>query len=147
MIAMGMLVDNAIVVVEGMVIGVQRGLSPRQAAESSVSRTQFPLLGATVIGILAFAPIGLSDDKTGHFLVSLFQVVGISLLLSWVLAILLAPLLGHLLLRPGKAQAEAEIYRGWAYTPYRAIISLGLRQAWLINSLNQVSSYVENIQK
>ena len=131
MIAMGMLVDNAIVVVEGMVIGVQRGLSPRQAAESSVSRTQFPLLGATVIGILAFAPIGLSDDKTGHFLASLFQVVGISLLLSWVLAILLAPLLGHLLLRPTKGQAEAEIYRGWAYAPYQAIISLGLRQAWL----------------
>ena len=131
MIAMGMLVDNAIVVVEGMVIGVQRGLSPRHAAESSVSRTQFPLLGATVIGILAFAPIGLSDDKTGHFLASLFQVVGISLLLSWVLAILLAPLLGHLLLRPTKAQAEAEIYRGWAYAPYQAIISLGLRQAWL----------------
>ena len=131
MIAMGMLVDNAIVVVEGMVIGVQRGLTARASAEAAVSRTQFPLLGATVIGILAFAPIGLSEDATGHFLSSLFQVVGISLLLSWILAIILAPLLGSRILKPGPAKSEAEIYRGWGYAPYRRIINLGLRQAWL----------------
>lgn len=131
MIAMGMLVDNAIVVVEGMVIGVQKGQSARTSAEAAVSRTQFPLLGATLIGILAFAPIGLSEDKSGHFLVSLFQVVGISLLLSWVLAIIIAPLLGSRLLKPGPAKSEADIYRGWGYAPYRRIIDLGLRQAWL----------------
>ena len=131
MIAMGMLVDNAIVVVEGMVIGVQRGLTARASAEAAVSRTQFPLLGATVIGILAFAPIGLSEDATGHFLSSLFQVVGISLLLSWILAIILAPLLGSRILKPGPAKSEAEIYQGWGYAPYRRIINLGLRQAWL----------------
>ncbi len=88
MIAMGMLVDNAIVVAEGMVIGVRRGLAPADAAAQSVKRTQFALLGATVIGILAFAPIGLSNDDSGHFLRSLFQVVAISLLLSWVLCLL-----------------------------------------------------------
>ena len=130
MIAMGMLVDNAIVIVEGMVIGVQRGLSPRAAASASVARTQFPLLGATLIGILAFAPIGLSDDSSGHFLISLFQVVGISLLLSWVLAIFIAPVLAKRLLKPGPAQSEAVIYHGWGYAPYRTLIDLGLRQAW-----------------
>ena len=130
MIAMGMLVDNAIVIVEGMVIGVQRGLSARAAASASVARTQFPLLGATLIGILAFAPIGLSEDSTGHFLISLFQVVGISLLLSWILAIFIAPVLAKLLLKPGAAQSEALIYQGWGYAPYRAIIGAGLRQAW-----------------
>ena len=100
------------------------GLTARASAEAAVSRTQFPLLGATVIGILAFAPIGLSEDATGHFLSSLFQVVGISLLLSWILAIILAPLLGSRILKPGPAKSEAEIYQGWGYAPYRRIITL-----------------------
>ncbi len=130
MIAMGMLVDNAIVVVEGMLVGVQMGMKPVDAAKRAVTRTQFPLLGATIIGILAFAPIGLSNDKSGHFLVSLFQVVGISLLLSWVLAVLITPLLGQWLLKPGQAQDEATIYGGLMYRPYRWLIHAGLRQAW-----------------
>jgi multidrug efflux pump subunit AcrB len=131
MIAMGMLVDNAIVVAEGMVIGVQKGLSPKVAASQSVKRTQYALLGATVIGILAFAPIGLSDDSTGHFLVSLFQVVAISLLLSWILAITVAPLLGNYLLTASKQNESSGIYSGWGYTPYRKLIEFGLRRAWL----------------
>ena len=73
MISMGMLVDNGIVIAEGMVIGVKQGLSPREAASKSVSRTQYPLVCATIIGILAFAPISLSDDNSGHFLISLFK--------------------------------------------------------------------------
>ncbi len=132
MIAMGMLVDNAIVVAEGMVIGVRRGRSPADAAAESVQRTQFALLGATVIGILAFAPIGLSDDSSGHFLVSLFQVIALSLLLSWVLAITVAPLFGSYLLRSDtKAQSEERLYSGWGYAPYRLLIRLGLRRCWL----------------
>ena len=67
MIAMGMLVDNGIVVAEGMVIGVRRGLPAARAAVQSVERTQFALLGATVIGIAAFGPISLSNDNAGHF--------------------------------------------------------------------------------
>ena len=130
MIAMGMLVDNAIVVAEGMVTGVRTGLSPQAAASRSVQRTQFALLGATVIGLLAFAPIGLSADKSGHFLRSLFQVVAISLLLSWVLAVTVAPLLGSYLLKAGKSAAGEALYSGWGYAPYRALIGLGLRRCW-----------------
>jgi len=129
MIAMGMLVDNAIVVAEGMVTGVQAGRSPAQAAELAVRRTQVPLLGATLIGIVAFAPIGLSDDNTGYFQRSLFQVVAISLLLSWVLAISMVPMLGHRLLKP--ATAAQELYSGWGYAPYRALLRVSLRFRWL----------------
>ena len=64
MIAMGMLVDNAIVVAEGMVTGVEEGKTPEDAAAFAVGRTAYPLLGATVIGLLAFAPIGLSAGDT-----------------------------------------------------------------------------------
>jgi multidrug efflux pump subunit AcrB len=92
-IALGMLVDNAIVVAEGIVIKMQRGVSRYQAAVETVSETQWPLLGATLIAILAFAAISLSNDVTGEFLSSLFTVIAVSLLLSWVIAITITPLL------------------------------------------------------
>lgn len=131
MIAMGMLVDNGIVIAEGMVVGVRRGLAPREAALQSVDRTQYALLGATIIGILAFAPISLSDDNSGHFLVSLFQVVAISLLLSWLLAITIIPLFGTYLLKPVEAMDESQLYSAWYFRPYRFLINFGLRRAWL----------------
>ncbi len=131
MIAMGMLVDNAIVIAEGMVVGVRSGLTPQVAAERSVKRTQYALLGATIIGILAFAPIGLSQDNSGHYLGSLFRVVAISLLLSWVLAISVVPLLGSLMLKPRRSGESEVLYAGWGYAPYRALIRFGLRRAWL----------------
>ena len=130
MIAMGMLVDNGIVIAEGMVIGVKKGLSPKDAASKSVSRTQYPLICATVIGILAFAPISLSDDNSGHFLISLFQVVAISLLLSWFLAITIIPLLGGLLLKNEKKVTEKELYSAWYFRPYRKLLNIGLQRAW-----------------
>ena len=66
-IALGMLVDNAIVVTDGILVGLKRGLSKLEAAKQVVANTQFPLLGATVIAIMAFAPIGLSQDDVGEF--------------------------------------------------------------------------------
>jgi len=135
MIAMGMLVDNGIVIAEGMVIGVRRGLTPTDAAAESVKRTQFPLLGATIIGIVAFGPISLSDDDSGHFLVSLFQVVMISLLLSWVLAITVVPLFGKYLLRATEAVPEDKLYSGILYAPYRILLGFGLRRAWFTTLL------------
>ena len=137
MIAMGMLVDNAIVVAEGMVIGVRQGMTPGQAAAHSVNRTQYALLGATVIGIMAFGPISLSDDDAGHFLLSLFQVVAISLLLSWILAITVVPLFGNYLLRQTSAENTAgsddmALYSSWMYRPYRSLVGFGLRRAWLM---------------
>lgn len=107
-IAMGMLVDNAIVVAEGMMLRMEKGKSAMESASFIVKRTQWPLLGATVIGIAAFSGIGLSDDATGEFLFSLFAVVLISLLLSWILAVTLTPLLGKYFYQVGdKAGVEA----------------------------------------
>jgi multidrug efflux pump subunit AcrB len=135
MISMGMLVDNGIVIAEGMVMGVRRGLSPADAAAESVNRTQYALLGATIIGITAFGPISLSDDDPGHFLNSLFQVVAISLSLSWVLAITVVPLFGKYLLQTTEAVDEEALYSGWMYSPYRFIVGFGLRRAWLTGLL------------
>ncbi|MBW2666554.1 MAG: efflux RND transporter permease subunit, partial [Deltaproteobacteria bacterium] len=91
-IALGMLVDNAIVIVDGVLIRQQKGEDTAEAASAVVKQSAIPLLGATVIAILAFAAIGTSDDSTGEFCRSLFQVVLISLSLSWVTAVTVTPL-------------------------------------------------------
>ena len=130
-IAMGMLVDNAIVVAEGMRIAMLQGRSSRDAADEAASRTQVPLLGATVIGIMAFAGIGLSPDSTGEFLFSLFAVIGISLLLSWILAVTVTPLLGHYLFRRGSG-TETAVYGGLAFRAYGALLHGALRVRWLV---------------
>ena len=102
-IAMGMLVDNAIVVAEGMMLRMATGYTAKESASYVVKRTQWPLLGATVIGIAAFSGIGLSDDATGEFLYSLYAVVLVSLLISWILAVTLVPVLGSYFYRKGMA--------------------------------------------
>jgi len=136
-IALGMLVDNAIVVVEGILIGMQRRLSLKEAASQIVRQTQWPLLGATVIAIVAFAPIGLSSDATGEFAGSLFWVLLVSLLLSWVTAITLTPFFASLLFKETPAiaaemtagqapAAQPELYRGVVFDLYRRVLSLVL---------------------
>ncbi|WDT87427.1 efflux RND transporter permease subunit [Alteromonas sp. 009811495] len=105
-IAMGMLVDNAIVVAEGMMLRMATGATAKEAASFIVKRTQWPLLGATVIGIAAFSGIGLSNDATGEFLYSLFAVVLVSLMISWVLAVTLVPVLGAQFYKKGMSQAS-----------------------------------------
>ncbi|UHQ55404.1 MULTISPECIES: efflux RND transporter permease subunit [unclassified Microbulbifer] len=130
-IAMGMLVDNAIVVAEGMLMGVEKKEKPEHAAARVVRQTFWPLLGATIIGIMAFSGIGLSDDATGEFLFSLFAVIGISLLLSWVLAITITPYLGYHLFKPGKDSDSQDPYRGRFYQMYANALSGSLRRRGL----------------
>ncbi|WOI56301.1 efflux RND transporter permease subunit [Palleronia sp. LCG004] len=129
-IAMGMLVDNAIVVAEGMQSDMSAGKPSREAAEDVAGKTQIPLLGATVIGIMAFSGIGLSPDATGEFLFSLFAVIGISLLLSWLLAITATPLLAHYVFRRGTGEVGS--YDGPVFRSYAAVLRLALRLRWLV---------------
>ncbi|MEM9102835.1 MAG: efflux RND transporter permease subunit [Pseudomonadota bacterium] len=108
-IALGMLVDNAIVVVDGVLVRIQKGENVKSAAIEVVKQTALPLLGATVIAILAFAAIGTSDDNTGEFCRSLFQVVFVALLLSWVTAVTITPLMCVMMLKaPTNAQSKKD---------------------------------------
>ncbi len=119
-IALGMLVDNAIVVVDGVLVRQQRGMDTREAAIEVVKQSAIPLLGATVIAVLAFAAIGTSDDSTGEFCRSLYQVVLVSLSFSWVTAVTVTPLLCVLFLPPPVRTAEdadpfdTSFYRGYS---------------------------------
>ncbi|QQA43893.1 efflux RND transporter permease subunit [Pelagovum pacificum] len=130
-IAMGMLVDNAIVVAEGMQLKMLSGRSSRDAADEAANRVQIPLLGATVIGIMAFSGIGLSQDSTGEFMFSLFAVIGISLLLSWLLALTVTPLLAHYVFRRAEEDGS-EAYGGRLFRAYGAILRRAIRLRWLV---------------
>ncbi|MBH9740694.1 efflux RND transporter permease subunit [Vibrio navarrensis] len=132
-IALGMLVDNAIVVVEGILVGLKKGRSKVQAAVDIVKQTQWPLLGATVIAITAFAPIGLSQDATGEFMGSLFWVLCYSLFLSWVTALTITPFLADLLLKEEEkgSGTEEDPYKGALFVIFSAMLKFALRFRWL----------------
>ncbi|WP_419781472.1 efflux RND transporter permease subunit [Maridesulfovibrio sp.] len=125
-IALGMLVDNAIVVIEGVLIRYQKGMDRIQAAVDVVEQSKWPLLGGTIIAIMAFAGIGLSPDKVGEFCRSLFIVLFISLMMSWVTAVTVTPLLCEMFLHP-KVSAEADPYGGVLFRVYRSILEYCLK--------------------
>ncbi len=129
-IALGMLVDNAIVITEGIIINIKRGHSRLEAAKRVVSQNQWPLLGATVIAIIAFAPIGLSPDATGEYAGSLFWVLLISLMLSWVTAITLTPFFCNLLFKENDNDPNTDNinpYQGFIFTFYKGLLNLCMR--------------------
>ncbi|WP_233808518.1 efflux RND transporter permease subunit [Paraburkholderia sp. HP33-1] len=121
-IVMGMLTDNSIVVVEGMLVKVQRGMSHLEAATEILKQSQWILLASTIVGILAFSGIGLSPDAVGEFCASLFAVAAISLLFSWVIAIALTPLFGTYLFKPADIIDE-DPFRSKLYKRYGELLS------------------------
>ncbi|MDC5848266.1 efflux RND transporter permease subunit [Vibrio europaeus] len=133
-IALGMLVDNAIVVVEGILIGTQKGRTRMQAATDIVTQTKWPLLGATVIAVTAFAPIGLSEDATGEYCGTLFSVLLISLMLSWFTAISLTPFFADIFFKGQKFKqdgAESDPYNGMIFVLYKGFLEFCMKRAWL----------------
>jgi multidrug efflux pump subunit AcrB len=124
-IALGMLVDNAIVVVEGLLIRYQQGKNRLESAIEVMNQTKWPLLGATVIAIMAFAGIGLSPDSVGEFCRSLFIVLCISLSMSWLTAMTITPMLCDMFLHP-KINDGEDLYGGVLFRAYRAILQFCL---------------------
>ena len=125
-LALGMLVDNAIVVVEGVLIKVQQGMDHREAAVRTVDQTRWPLLGATLIAVLAFAAIGFSPGNVGEFCNTLFWVLGCSLLLSWVTAVTVTPLFCVWFLKAPKTSVEDPYDRPF-FRIYRRSLCAALR--------------------
>ncbi|NOH98175.1 efflux RND transporter permease subunit [Vibrio sp. 99-70-13A1] len=133
-IALGMLVDNAIVVVEGILIGTQKGRTRLQAATDIVTQTKWPLLGATVIAVTAFAPIGLSQDATGEYCGTLFTVLLISLMLSWFTAISITPFFANMFFKGQKIAGDGEDndpYKGMVFVVYKNFLEFCMKRAWL----------------
>lgn len=98
-VAMGMLVDNAIVVLDGILIERKKGLRGKQVYTKTAKQTAVPLLGATLIAVAAFLPVYLSPDAAGTYVRDLFLVLAISLSISWILALTQVPVFSWLLFR------------------------------------------------
>lgn len=126
-IALGMLVDNAIVVIEGILIRYQKGMDRIQSAIDVVEQSKWPLLGGTIIAIMAFAGIGLSPDKVGEFCRSLFIVLFISLMMSWITAVTVTPLLCEMFLHP-KVSEGGNPYGGFIFRVYRGVLEFCLHR-------------------
>lgn len=127
-IAMGMMVDNAIVVTDGIMVRIAQGRDRIEAAIEAASGPAWPLLGATVVACMAFYPIFASSYDTGEYAGSLFTVVAISLALSWVFCQTVAPLLCLAMLpSPKEGQATTDPYQGGLYKLFRRLLSLTIR--------------------
>jgi multidrug efflux pump subunit AcrB len=136
-IALCMLTDNAIIVIEGAKVGIEAGEDKIQVVREVVVQNQGPLFGATAIGVIAFAAIGLSEDATGEYCNSLFWVILIALSLSWISSVTVTPLLSYLFFKPnaGGTTASSDPYAGLFFRTYRNFLVLALRFRWTVVGL------------
>ncbi len=134
-IALGMLVDNAIVVVDGMKVKMKGGMDGLQAAKEVVGQNAMPLLAATAVAIMAFASIGGMSNSTGEYCQSLYYVILISLSLSWVTAVTTTPLVTTKFIMSKKDKAAdhgtEDAYGGKFYQIYRKLLAVAIRHRWV----------------
>lgn len=131
-IAMGMLVDNAIVVSDSVLVNMQRGMRKRPAILKACSATALPLLAATVIAILTFLPIYYSPHITGELLSSLVVVIGVSLMFSWLFALTQTPFfIQEFVRRPRPDEINKELFTGKLFDKFRRSLRLVIRHKYL----------------
>src|SRR5262249_34038046 len=132
-IALCMLTDNAIVVTESMKVRIEAGEEKLPVIRDVIAQNQWPLFGATGIAVVAFAAIGLSEDRTGEYCNSLFWVIFISLALSWVAAITFTPLLAYRFFSPkAEGEGEANPHGSYLFRAYRRFLIASLRFRWAV---------------
>ncbi|KAF0231777.1 MAG: acriflavin resistance [Beijerinckiaceae bacterium] len=139
-IALGLLVDDAIIAVEMMIVKMEEGWDRMKAAAYAWESTAFPMLTGTLVTAAGFMPIGLASSAVGEYTGSIFIVVGLALITSWIVAVVFTPYLGVKLLPQTKAhaagidpsQGHAALYDGKAYSALRAIISFCVRRYGLV---------------
>lgn len=122
-VAMGMLVDNAIVIVDGILVDLERGIKRPAALTNITKKTAMPLLGATLIAILAFFPIFISPDTTGEYVRDLFIVLAVSLLLSWILALTQIPIHADRSLKIQPKEGGEKLFDSKIYRLFRTFLT------------------------
>ena len=134
-IALGMMVDNAVVITEAILVGVQNGKKKLDVAKEIVSQTMWPLLAGTLVGVIAFAPIGFAPGETAEFTGDLFWVVMIALLLSWVFAMTITPLACYWLFPDSLRKtdiSEDEIKEAVFFIKYKELMRWSLKNRWIV---------------
>ena len=131
-IALGMLVDNAIVVTEGVLVGIKSGRKKLEVAKEVVGRTKWALLGGTIVGILAFAPIGFAPGDTAEYTNHLFWVILISLLYSWIFALTLVPMISDLIFKQVDISEDVDKADGKIIDLYKRFMRAVLGYRWVV---------------
>ena len=134
-LAMGMLVDNAIVIIDGILVDLKAGKSRMEAMTAIGRQTAMPLLGATLIAIIAFpAYLHVSRYRKGYIRATYFIVLAVSLLLSWVLALVHVPLMANRILHPEVSKEASttgkRVYEGKIYAVLRSLLRFSLAHRW-----------------
>ncbi|MCW2244069.1 efflux RND transporter permease subunit [Azospirillum canadense] len=134
-IALGLLVDDAIIAVEMMVVKMEQGWDRLKAGAFAYTSTAFPMLTGTVVTAAGFVPVGLAQSAAGEYTNAIFWVVGLSLLLSWIVAVIFTPYLGYVLLpKPKHVHHESEeldIYNTRGYRILRRMVQVCVRARWV----------------
>lgn len=125
-LALGLLVDDAMIAVEMMVRKLDEGWDKLNAATFAYTATAFPMLTGTLITVAGFLPVGLARSSSGEYTVAIFQVVGIALMLSWLGAVMFTPYLGMWLLKPSRHSATSHTFDSRFYQGLRHSVRLCL---------------------
>jgi multidrug efflux pump len=135
-IALGLLVDDAIIAVEMMVVKIEQGFSRMAAASAAWESTAFPMLTGTLVTAAGFVPVGFARSTSGEYAGNIFWVVGIALVVSWFVAVIVTPYLGYKLLPAPKAHASHDGgYDGRKYRILRSLVNAALRVRWAVIAL------------
>ena len=128
-IALGLLVDDAMIAIEMMVARLEAGDTLRKAATYVYTSTAFPMLTGTLVTVAGFIPVAFNKSGAGEFVFTLFVVIAVSLVVSWVVAVLFTPLLGVAIL-PDKMAKHAD-HKGWFARKFSAALQICLRFRWI----------------
>jgi multidrug efflux pump len=133
-IALGLLVDDAIIAVEMMQVKMEQGFDRFRAASFAYTSTAFPMLTGTLITAAGFVPVGFAKSSAGEYTFSIFAVVTISLLVSWVVAVIFTPFIGYTLLPAPKAGHGHgdDVYHRGIYRFVRPVVEWCVRRRWIV---------------
>ncbi|MBA3815426.1 MAG: efflux RND transporter permease subunit [Parachlamydiaceae bacterium] len=134
-IAMGMMVDNSIVVADGIAVNLRKGMDKYQAALKAAATPALPLLSATFIAVMSFYPIYASEGSTGEYCRTLFVVVAVSLIISWFISLLMTPQQCLWFLDSKKQSAETDEFNTPFFNRFRKLVRGVIRQRLLSVSL------------
>ncbi len=151
-ISLGLLVDDAIIAVEMMMVKIEQGWDRMRAATFAYTSTAFPMLTGTLITVAGFSPVYFAKSGSGEYTGSIFLVVGIALIVSWFVAVIFTPYLGYLILRPPKTPEHAtvselhtkDIYDKPFYRRFRALVVWCLHHRWLVIGIT-VATFIASL--
>lgn len=131
-LALGLLVDDAIIAIEAMIVKLQQGWDRMRAAGFAWTSTASPMLFGTLVTVAGFIPVGFAASTSGEYAGGIFWVVGAALIASWVVAVVFTPVLGAWLLKVTPGAGHHESYSGRFYDAFRRVVGWCVDRRWIV---------------